>query len=68
MKVTSDSMRTETFNFTGYNGAVLPAMLWMPDDEPKVIHQITHGMTDHIIMANHSEIRKKKCGGREGHI
>lgn len=48
MKVTSDFMRAETFDFTGYNGAVLPAMLWMPDDEPKALLQITHGMTEHI--------------------
>lgn len=48
MKVMSDFMRAETFDFTGYNGAVLPAMLWLPDDEPKAILQITHGMTEHI--------------------
>lgn len=48
MKVMSDSMRTETFDFTGYQGAVLPAALWLPDDEPKAILQITHGMTEHI--------------------
>ena len=48
MKVTSDSMRIETFDFNGYQGTVLPAMLWLPDDEPKAILQITHGMTEHI--------------------
>ena len=49
MKVTNDSMHIETFSFTGSNRVAWPAMLWMPDDEPKAIHQITHGMTDHII-------------------
>lgn len=48
MKVTSDSMRIETFDFNGYQETVLPAMLWMPDDEPKALLQITHGMTEHI--------------------
>lgn len=47
MKVTSDSMRIETFDFNGYQETVLPAMLWMPDDEPKALLQITHGMTEH---------------------
>jgi len=41
-------MRADTFDFTGHNGIHLPAMLWMPDDEPKAILQITHGMTEHI--------------------
>lgn len=41
-------MRTETFDFTGHNGIHLPAMLWLPNNEPKVILQITHGMTEHI--------------------
>ena len=48
MKVMSDSMRTETFDFAGYKGIHLPAMLWLPDNEPKAILQITHGMTEHI--------------------
>ena len=48
MKVTSDSMRIETFDFGGYQGTVLPAALWLPDNEPKAILQITHGMTEHI--------------------
>jgi len=41
-------MRAEIFDFTGYNGIHLPAMLWMPDDEPRTLLQITHGMTEHI--------------------
>lgn len=48
MKEMSDSMRIDTFDFTGYQGDVLPATLWLPDDEPKAILQITHGMTEHI--------------------
>ena len=41
-------MRTESFVFSGYKGIGLPAMLWLPDGEPKAILQITHGMTEHI--------------------
>ena len=47
MKVTSDSIRTKTFDFTECKGSILPVMLWLPDDEPKVILQITHGVTEH---------------------
>ena len=41
-------MRTETFEFDGYQGISLPAMLWLPDDEPQALLQIAHGMTEHI--------------------
>ena len=41
-------MKTETFEFAGYNGTNLPAYLWMPDGEVKVVLQITHGMTEHM--------------------
>ena len=41
-------MRTETFDFTGYKGIRLHAVLWLPDNEPKALLQITHGMTEHI--------------------
>ena len=41
-------MRTEKFEFTGYNGVKLPAVLWLPEGEPKKLLQITHGMTEHI--------------------
>lgn len=41
-------MRTETFEFKGHNAITLPAMLWLPEGEPKVLLQITHGMTEHI--------------------
>ena len=41
-------MRTEKFDFTGYNGIHLPSVLWLPENEPKAILQITHGMTEHI--------------------
>lgn len=41
-------MRTEVYEFIGYQGTVLPAMLWIPNDEPKAILQITHGMTEHV--------------------
>ena len=41
-------MRTETFDFAGYKGIRLHAVLWLPDNEPKALLQITHGMTEHI--------------------
>lgn len=41
-------MRTETFEFLGYNGTALPAVLWMPEGEVKAVLQITHGMTEHM--------------------
>ena len=41
-------MHTETFVFNGFGGVKLPAILWLPDGEPRRILQITHGMTEHI--------------------
>ena len=41
-------MKTEAFEFAGYNGTKLPAYLWMPDGEVKAVLQITHGMTEHM--------------------
>lgn len=41
-------MKSETFEFTGYNDKSLPAMLWQPEGETKAVLQITHGMTEHI--------------------
>jgi len=41
-------MKTETFEFTGHNGTVLPAYAWLPDGEVKAVLQITHGMTEHM--------------------
>lgn len=41
-------MRTEAFDFSGFQCIQLPAMMWLPDHEPKAILQITHGMTEHI--------------------
>lgn len=41
-------MKTEIFEFAGYNGIILPAYLWLPDGEAKAVLQITHGMTEHI--------------------
>lgn len=41
-------MKTETFDFSGYNDKNLPAMLWQPEGEMKALLQITHGMTEHI--------------------
>ena len=41
-------MKTETFEFAGYNGTNLPAYLWTPDGEVKAVLQVTHGMTEHM--------------------
>lgn len=41
-------MHTQTFEFHGYQGFPLPATIWLPAGEPKLILQVTHGMTEHI--------------------
>lgn len=41
-------MKMETFDFTGFGGTVLPAVLWLPEGEITGILQITHGMTEHM--------------------
>ena len=41
-------MQTETFEFEGWNGITLPVTMWLPEQEPKCVLQITHGMTEHI--------------------
>lgn len=41
-------MKKEMFSFSGFGGVQLPAILWLPDGEPRRILQITHGMTEHI--------------------
>ena len=41
-------MKTETFEFTGYNGTNLPVVIWQPEGEVKSVLQITHGMTEHM--------------------
>lgn len=75
MKVMRDAMRTEAFVFTGCKGIILPAMLWLPDDEPKAILQITHGMTEHIgryesfaqkILPSRKQIDELPCYWRTG--
>ena len=41
-------MKKETFEFVGYHGLTLPATLWLPEQAPRCILQIAHGMTEHI--------------------
>lgn len=41
-------MKTEIFEFAGYNETDLPAYLWLPEGEVKAVLQITHGMTEHM--------------------
>ena len=42
-------MKTETFEFAGYSGTNLPAVIWQPEVEIKAVLQITHGMTEHMV-------------------
>lgn len=41
-------MKTERIQLTGHDGRSLPSVLWLPEQPPKAILQITHGMTEHI--------------------
>lgn len=41
-------MRKEYFEFIGENKITLPAVLWLPENETKMIFQVVHGMTEHM--------------------
>ena len=41
-------MKIENFEFIGENNYKLHAVIWLPDEEPKMIIQILHGMTEHM--------------------
>lgn len=41
-------MQAEKFSFSGHNGYTLAATLWLPEQAPKALLQIAHGMTEHI--------------------
>ena len=41
-------MKAEYFDFIGYNGVKLPAVIWSPAGEVKAVLQIAHGMTEHM--------------------
>lgn len=41
-------MKIERFSFSGTAGNALEAYIWSPDSEPKVVLQVTHGMTEHM--------------------
>ena len=41
-------MKIDRFSFSGTAGNALEAYIWSPDSEPKVILQVTHGMTEHM--------------------
>ena len=41
-------MRKETFEWTGFGGKRLPAVIWLPEGDAACVLQITHGMTEHI--------------------
>ena len=38
----------EYFTFLGFEGKTLPAVIWRPEGQVKVVLQITHGMTEHM--------------------
>ena len=42
-------MKKELFTFTGTAGNSLPAVIWLPEKTPKLLFQITHGMTEHSL-------------------
>lgn len=50
-------MKKELFTFTGTAGNSLSAILYLPEGEPKLIFQITHGMTEH--MGRYEELAEK---------
>ena len=41
-------MRTEQLEFTGDQGRKLPGILWLPEESPKMVLQVAHGMTEHM--------------------
>ena len=41
-------MKTEIFDFSGYQGCKLPAYLFLPETDVTAVLQITHGMTEHM--------------------
>ena len=41
-------MKKELFTFTGTTGNSLSAVIWLPEKTPKLLFQITHGMTEHM--------------------
>ena len=41
-------MRKEQFEFEGFGGMKLPAVIWLPDGDIRRVLQVAHGMTEHI--------------------
>lgn len=41
-------MKQERIHFTGNGGVKLQGIIWLPDNAPRALLQITHGMTEHI--------------------
>ena len=41
-------MIKQWFEFAGHGGAILPAVIWLPEQEVQAVLQITHGMTEHM--------------------
>lgn len=46
-------MKKEYFKFEGIDKFIFPAVLWLPEEEPKMLVQIVHGMTEHIERYEH---------------
>ena len=40
-------MQETEFQLAGAQGTELPARLWLPDGQPRLVLQISHGMTEH---------------------
>ncbi len=41
-------MKKELINIKGYGGISLQGIMWLPEETPKALLQVTHGMTEHI--------------------
>jgi len=53
-------MHAETFTFAGFGGVKLPAILWLPDGEPRRILQIARGTL--CWMSTESARRMRRFG------
>ena len=41
-------MKKENLLMKGYDHTYIPVTIWSPDEEPRIILQIIHGMTEHV--------------------
>ena len=41
-------MQVEKFKYIGFEGDLLPAVIWLPEGDVKAVLHIVHGMTEHM--------------------